>query len=57
MDAPPCWWSCFNASPLAGEMFRWSLYPVGVLSSLGLLWILAGIIRPLGDAIRKRIFI
>ena len=47
----------FQCITFGGEMFRWSLYPVGVLSSLGLLWILAGIIRPLGDAIRKRIFI
>lgn len=47
----------FQCITFGGQMFRWSLYPVGVLSSLGLLWILAGIIRPLGDAIRKRIFI
>ena len=47
----------FQCITFGGEMFRWSPYPVGVLSSLGLLWILAGIIRPLGDAIRKRIFI
>lgn len=38
-------------------MFRWSLYPVAVLSSVGLFWILAGIIRPLGNAIRKRVFL
>lgn len=38
------------------RMFRWSLYPLAVLTFAGLFWILAGIIRPLGDAIRKRVF-
>lgn len=38
-------------------MFRWSLYPVAVLSAVGLFWILAGIIRPLGDVLRKRLFL
>ena len=47
----------FQCITFGGQMFRWSLYPVGVLSALGLFWILAGIIRPLGDAIRKRVFI
>lgn len=28
----------FQCVTFGGEMFRWSLYPVGVLSSLGLLW-------------------
>ena len=39
------------------RMFVWSLYPVALLSSIGLFWILAGIIRPLGNAIRKRAFL
>lgn len=39
------------------KMFVWSLYPVALLSTVGLFWILAGIIRPLGDAIRKRAFL
>lgn len=39
------------------RMFLWSLYPTGVLSLLGVFWILCGIIRPLGDAIRKRTFL
>lgn len=38
-------------------MFLWSLYPVGVLGTIGLFWILVGIIRPLGRAIRKRFFL
>lgn len=38
------------------RMFRWSLYPLAVLTTAGLFWILAGLIRPLGDAIRKRAF-
>lgn len=38
------------------RMFVWSLYPVALLSSIGLFWIAAGIIRPLGNAIRKRAF-
>ena len=38
------------------RMFVWSLYPVAVLSAIGLFWIAAGIIRPLGNAIRKRAF-
>lgn len=38
------------------RMFVWSLYPVAVLSAIGLFWIAAGIIRPLGNAIRKRSF-
>lgn len=38
-------------------MFRWSLYPTAIFSTMGLFWILAGIIRPLGDAIRKRAFL
>lgn len=47
----------FQCITFGGRMFRWSLYPVGALSALGLFWILAGIIRPLGDAVRKRFFI
>ena len=39
------------------RMFVWSLYPVALLGSIGLFWILAGIIRPLGNAIRKRAFL
>lgn len=39
------------------RMFRWSLYPTAVLSLVGLFWIAAGIIRPLGRALRKRLFI
>ena len=39
------------------KMFTWSLYVVALLGTIGLFWILAGIIRPLGDAIRKRAFI
>lgn len=39
------------------KMFAWSLYPVAILSTVGLFWILAGIIRPLGDAIRKKTFL
>ncbi len=39
------------------RMFVWSLYPVALLSAIGLFWILAGIIRPLGNAIRKRAFL
>ena len=38
------------------KMFSWSLYPVAVLSTMGLFWILAGIIPPLGNALRKRMF-
>lgn len=38
------------------KMFTWSLYPTAVLSTMGLFWILAGIIRPLGNALRKRMF-
>ncbi|MGM9603801.1 MAG: DUF6320 domain-containing protein [Faecousia sp.] len=38
-------------------MFTWSLYPVAILSAVGLFWILAGLIRPLGDAIRKKTFL
>lgn len=38
-------------------MFVWSLYPVAILSTMGLFWILAGIIRPLGDTIRKKTFL
>lgn len=47
----------FQCITFGGRMFRWSLYPVAVLSAMGLFWILAGAIRPLGDAIRKRMFI
>ena len=39
------------------RMFAWSLYPVAILSTVGLFWILAGLIRPLGDAIRKKTFL
>lgn len=39
------------------RMFLWSLYPAAVLGSVGLFWILAGIIRPLGNALRKRMFL
>lgn len=39
------------------QMFRWSLYPTAVGSTAGLFWLLAGIIRPLGDAIKKRTFL
>ena len=39
------------------RMFVWSLYPLATLSSMGLFWILAGIIRPLGNALRKRMFV
>ena len=39
------------------RMFVWSLYPVAILSTMGLFWILAGIIRPLGNAIRKKTFL
>ena len=39
------------------DMFVWSLYPVAILSTMGLFWILAGIIRPLGDTIRKKTFL
>ena len=39
------------------RMFAWSLYPAAILSTVGLFWILAGIIRPLGDAIRKKTFL
>ena len=39
------------------KMFTWSLYPVALLSTVGLFWILAGLIRPLGDAIRKKTFL
>lgn len=39
------------------NMFSWSLYPVAIFSTMGLFWILAGIIRPLGDAIRKKTFL
>lgn len=47
----------FLAITFGHKMFRWSLYPTAVLSTIGLFWILAGIIRPLGDAIRKRTFV
>lgn len=57
----------FGASAIALElflsitfhtrMFLWSLYPAAVLGTVGLFWILAGIIRPLGRAIRKRMFL
>lgn len=39
------------------KMFLWSLYPMAALCANGLFWILAGILRPLGNAIRKRIFV
>lgn len=39
------------------KMFVWSLYVVGVLGVPGLFWILAGIIPPLGNALRKRTFV
>lgn len=47
----------FKCITFGGQMFRWSLYPVGVLSAMGLFWILAGLIPPLGNAVRRRIFI
>lgn len=47
----------FLAITFGAAMFRWSLYPVAVLSTIGLFWILCGIIRPLGDAISKRVFL
>lgn len=47
----------FQCITFGGQMFRWSLYPVGVLSAMGLFWILAGLIPPLGNAVRRRIFI
>ena len=43
--------------PLAGTAIigvRWHLLVCLLLGSIGLFWILAGIIRPLGNAIRKR---
>ena len=39
------------------KMFTWSLCPVAILSTIGLFWILAGLIRPLGNAIRKKTFL
>lgn len=39
------------------RMFTWSLYPMAILCTTGLFWILAGIIRPLGNAIRKKTFL
>ncbi|MDD7651810.1 MAG: DUF6320 domain-containing protein [Candidatus Faecousia sp.] len=47
----------FQVITFGGKMFSWSLYPVAVLSALGIFWLLCGIIRPLGDGVRKRIFI
>lgn len=47
----------FISITVGTEMFVWSLYPVALLSTVGLFWILAGIIRPLGDAIRKKTFL
>ncbi len=46
----------FESITFETRMFLWSLYPTAILSSVGLFWILAGIIRPLGNAIRKRMF-
>lgn len=39
------------------RMFLWSLYPAIVLSVLGLFWILAGIIKPLGRMLTKKLFL
>ncbi len=39
------------------RMFVWSLYPVALLGAVGLFWLTAGIIRPLGNAIRKKAFL
>ena len=47
----------FGAITFERRMFVWSLYPVAILSTMGLFWILAGIIRPLGNAIRKKTFL
>ena len=47
----------FQSITFGSPMFRWSLYPVAVLSAFGLFWVLAGLIPRLGDALRKRIFI
>lgn len=47
----------FQVITFGGKMFTWCLYPVAVLSALGLFLLLCGIIRPLGDSIRKRMFI
>lgn len=57
-------WGCstmllefFEHITFGTRMFLWSLYPTAVFSAIGLFWILAGIIRPLGNALRKRIFL
>lgn len=47
----------FISITIGTKMFTWSLYPVALLSTVGLFWILAGLIRPLGDAIRKKTFL
>ena len=38
------------------EMFRWSLFPLAGLGTIGLMLLLAGIIRPLRQALRRRFF-
>ena len=47
----------FESITFETPMFLWSPYPAGILCSVGLFWILAGIIKPLGNAIKKRMFI
>ncbi len=47
----------FQCITFGGQMFRWCLYPTGACALLGLFFILAGVIRPLGNALRKRMFI
>lgn len=38
------------------EMFRWSLFPLAGLGTIGLLLLLAGFIQPMRQALRRRFF-
>lgn len=46
----------FSVITFGGKMFRWCLYPMGVLSALGLFLIVTAICRPLREALAKRLF-
>lgn len=39
------------------KMFTWSLYPASVMTIIGIFWIIAGIVKPLGNYLRKKFFI
>lgn len=47
----------FGAITFERRMFVWSLYPTAALGALGLFWLLAGIIKPLGNMLQKRMFV